>query len=172
LAILGSVAGARRVEAQFAPPVISPTAKPGVGAGVATNPNTNPYMNPYLNPYLNPAMTQVPMGRNDSLLYFMAAQQTSGMLAPGAAGGRSASSAGTSRAVQPAAPSSAGVVGTRGYFNDNPMINDRAGRMARQFPATGSNGGGAVAPDRGPMTNPSTSRYFNRYARRNVPAGR
>lgn len=180
LAVVGSVAGARRAGAQFAPPVISPTAAaratPGVGAGLGAgaNPYTNPYMNPYLNPFLNPVMTQMPapMGRSNTLLYFMAAQQANGMLAPGAAGGRAAASGGMAKPSQAAAtaPPAPGPGGSRGYFNDNPTINDRGGRMAQRFPSTGPNrGGGAMAPDRGPATNASTSRYFNRYGRRNAP---
>jgi hypothetical protein len=40
----------------------------------------NPYANPYLNPFLNPYMMQqgTQMGRNNTLLYFLAAQQQQG----------------------------------------------------------------------------------------------
>jgi hypothetical protein len=50
----------------------SPFGSPGAGA----YPFTNPYMNPYLNPY----MTQSSIGRTNTLLYLMAAQQAQGGL--------------------------------------------------------------------------------------------
>lgn len=50
---------------------------PGAG-GMAIG--GNPYANPYMNPFMNPMMTQTQMSRNDTMLYFMAAQQQPGGL--------------------------------------------------------------------------------------------
>ena len=74
--------------------------------GAGSTPMTNPYMNPYLNPYLNPAMTNVPMNRNDSLLYLYSAQQMPG----GLLGGPLPAASVNGRAVnRPVASSSAGA---------------------------------------------------------------
>jgi hypothetical protein len=128
-------------------------------------------MNPYINPFLNPYMTQFPTNTNrtDTLLYFMAAQQaTSGFGARTVGGSRPAQTTSTRQAPGPGP----GASGARGYFNDNPTIDDRGGRLSRRFPTFGSNGGSTVAADRGPLTNEKTRRYFNRYSRSNPPNGR
>jgi hypothetical protein len=190
------------VDAQtFAPPVIAQPARPsapatmgGTAANGFANPYANPFLNPMMNPYLNPYMTQGQLNPNDSLLYFMAAQQARGGLGSSVAPGGSNAAPMASRAgmaggaaagglaprmpagrVAPSRPRPNYHVSSR--FDDNPSYNDRRGRLARSYAAYGSvpinaETGAPVTPGRTPAPNASASQYFNRYPANKANNGR
>lgn len=154
-----------------------PGAAMGSSGTALANPYVNPYANPYMNPFLNPYMTQMPGNRNDTLLYFMAAQQARGLGASTNLGASRSGLQGSAPAAAAARPPAGRVAPSRpapnqrvsGRFDNNPYFNDGRGRLGARYPAFASapteagsgsrlNTPGSPAPNETGM-----GRYYNRY---------
>jgi hypothetical protein len=121
------------------------------GYGYTSGVLGNPYANPMLNPFLNPYMTQQSIGRNSTLMYFMAAQAANGGIGSGQLSGVRPAPRGSRSAAVPA-----------------------QSRMAAEMPlSAGVPGGGAGRYfQRGPSAPQSRSPYFQRHNRYFASNGR
>jgi hypothetical protein len=156
---------------------------PGFGSASPTI-NTNPYMNPYLNPFLNPYIipqSSTMSGRNAALFFLAAQQARAGMgMSPNGLANHGSPSGGLANRGQTNGAaarlperssgrpvSAAASNGPSGWYNDNPTVDDRSGRLARYFAAYGPyGGGGAGSPDRRLGQDQGLGKYFNRYPKR------